>query len=101
MLGFDLDQQRPGYPIPNSVEALLVNLAFDTYLELGSIKESADTLNRRGYRTKTYTSRRGTHHPGSEFSISSMQYLLKNLAYIGKKEIIRDGESGEVISRSL
>ena len=95
LLGFDLDPKRPGYLIPNSVESLLVNLAFDLYLELASIKESAETLNRRGYRTKSYTSRRGKHHPGRQFSISSMQYLLKNVAYVGKKEIVQEGESGE------
>ena len=93
LLGYDLDPERPGYLIPSSVEALLVNLGFDTYLELGSIKENAETLNRLGYRTKSYDSRRGTHHPGTKFSVSSMQYLLKNVAYIGKKEI--GGEFGE------
>ncbi len=44
-------------------------------------------MNRRGYRTKAYASRRGKHHPGKEFTLSSVQYLLKNPAYIGKKEI--------------
>jgi site-specific DNA recombinase len=95
ILGFDPDPERPGYLIPNSVEELLVNLGFDTYLELGSIKETAETLNRRGYRTKSYTSRRGKFHSGTEFTISSMQYLLKNPAYVGKKEIARSSEAGE------
>lgn len=95
LLGFDLDSQRPGYLIPNAVESLLVNLGFDSYLELGSIKENAESLNGQGYRTKSYLSRRGTYHAGGEFSISSMQYLLKNVAYIGKKEIVQLSESGE------
>ncbi len=95
LLGFDLDPERPGYLASNSVEALLVNLADDTYLECGSIQETAEIVNRRGYRTKSYQSRRGIHHPGSEFSVSSMQYLLKNVAYIGKKELVHIGESGE------
>ena len=95
LLGYDLDPERPGYLNPNPVEALLVNLANDTYRELGSIKRTVDTVNRRGHRTKSYQSRRGKHHPGKDFSISSMRYLLKNVAYIGKKEIIRDGEFGE------
>ena len=43
LLGYDLNAERPGYLIPNPAEALLVNLAFDTYLELGSIKETADS----------------------------------------------------------
>jgi site-specific DNA recombinase len=95
ILGYDLNPDRPGYLIPNSVEQLLVNLGFDTYLDRGSIKETAETLNRRGYRTESYQSRRGKPHPGTEFTISSMQYLLKNVAYIGKKEIIRSNEAGE------
>ena len=95
LLGYDLDPEHPGYLIPNAVEALLVNLSFDTYLDLGSIKETAETLNRRGHRTKTYTSRRGKHHPGVEFGISSTQYLLQNPAYLGKKEIHPNGGSGE------
>jgi site-specific DNA recombinase len=96
LLGYDLDPQRRGYLIPNSMEELLVNLGFDTYLELGSIKETVDTLNRQGYRTKSYTSRRGNHHPGSKFTVGSLQYVLKNEAYIGKKEVIQSTESGEV-----
>ncbi|MFQ6026808.1 MAG: recombinase family protein [Dehalococcoidia bacterium] len=95
LLGFDLDLQRPGYLIPNPEEVVIVLLAFELYLELGSIKGTAEELNQRGYRTKSYTSRRGKHHPGTKFSISSMQYLLKNVAYIGKKEVLQVGESGE------
>ena len=94
LLGYDLNPERPGYLIPNAVEALLVNLASDTYLELGSIKETADALNSWGYRTKTYESRRGKQHHGVKFAISSTQYLLKNPAYLGKKEIRQIGELG-------
>lgn len=95
LLGFDLNPERPGYLIPNPVEALLVNLAFDTYLEVGSIKETAGTLNRHGYRTKSYQSRRGNLHAGTEFSISAVHYSLMNPAYLGKKELVQDGEFGE------
>ena len=95
ILGYGLDPERRGYLIPNEVESSLVNLAFDTYLGLGSIKGTALDVNGRGYRTKSYTSRRGKLHPGVEFGVSSMQYLLRNVAYIGKKEINQGGEFGE------
>jgi site-specific DNA recombinase len=95
ILGYDPDPDRPGYLIPNPTEVLLVNLAFDLYREQGSIKQTAQTLNRRGYRTKSYNSRRGMCHSGTEFTVSSMQYLLKNPAYIGKKQIIVGSEAGE------
>jgi hypothetical protein len=44
-------------------------------------------MNGRGYRTKSYKYRRDIVHPGDEFNDSTVQYLLKNPAYIGKKEI--------------
>ncbi|MFQ6028916.1 MAG: recombinase family protein [Dehalococcoidia bacterium] len=93
LLGYDLDPERRGYLIPNPAESLLVNLSFDLYLELGSIKETAQELNRQGYRTKSYTSRRNKQHRGSLFSVSSMQYLLRNVAYLGKKPIDATGDA--------
>jgi len=75
--------------IPNPEEAAIVNFAFDKYLECGSITETAGALNSRGYRTKSYSSRRDVYHRGELFYISIVQYLLRNPAYIGKKEINR------------
>ena len=62
-----------------------MNTAFETYLECGSIAETAATLSRLGYRTKSYTSRREVYHPPKEFSTTSVQHLLKNVGYIGKR----------------
>ena len=87
LLGYDLDPDKKGSLVPNPEEALLVNFAFDSYLECGSLKNTAQALNRHGYRTKAYTSRRDKYHPGSEFTITSVQYFLKNPAYLAKKEI--------------
>jgi site-specific DNA recombinase len=87
LLGYDTDPNKKSTLIPNHAEALVVNLAFDKYLECGSLKETADTLNSLGYRTKSYTSRRDVYHPGGKFYVSMVQYLLRNPAYAGKKEI--------------
>jgi site-specific DNA recombinase len=95
LLGYDLDPNRKGHLIPNPEEVALVNLAFDTYLACGSIAETATALNRRGYRTKAYTSRREKIHPGSEFGTTSVQYLLKNPAYVGKKEVNKKAKGRE------
>ena len=85
LLGYDLDPDHKGHLLPNQAEAVIVNAAFDTYLECGSIAQTTEALNRRGHRTKTFTSRTGRHHPGTEFSTTSVQHVLKNLAYIGRK----------------
>ena len=87
LLGYDLDPDHKGHLIPNEAEAAMVNAAFDAYLTRGSIAQTAAILNRRGYRTKAYTSRRGRHHAGAEVSTTSVQHLLKNVAYLGQKII--------------
>ena len=92
LLGFDLDPDRKGYLIPNDTELQTVEFGLETYLELGSIKAAARAMNRAGHRTKSYVSRRGKVHPGQEFSFSTVQQMLKNPAYIGKRQI--DGLNG-------
>lgn len=49
LLGYDPDLERPGYLKPNLAESRLINHAHDTYLQLGSIKGTVDTVNRQGY----------------------------------------------------
>jgi len=87
LLGYDTDSNKKSTLIPNPAEAAIVNFAFDKYLECGSITETSDALNSRGYRTKSYSSRRDIYHPGERFYVSTVQYLLRNPAYAGKKEI--------------
>jgi site-specific DNA recombinase len=89
LLGYDTDPNKKSTLIPNQQEAAIINFAFEKYLQCGSITETAEAMNGRGYRSKSYTSRRGTFHPGGEFYVSIVQHLLKNSAYIGKKEINR------------
>lgn len=98
LLGYDLDREHKGFLLPNPEEAALVNFAFDSYLKSGSIKSTRDALNSRGYRTKAYKSRRGTMHQGAEFNFTSVQFLLKNPAYVGKKIIGRRPEARLVLA---
>jgi len=95
LLGYDLDANSKGNLIPNPDEAGVVNFAFDSYLESGSIAETAKRLNSRGFRTKAFTSRRDVVHPGKEFQDTVVQYLLKNHAYIGKKEVNKSTKARE------
>ena len=87
LLGYDLDPQKKSYLLVNEREAELVRFAFKTYLEVGSVAKTSQILNARGYRSKSYTSRRGKLHPSAKFVHSSVYNLLTNPAYIGKKEI--------------
>jgi len=87
LFGYDTDTKNRGSLVPNGKEAAIVNFTFDHYLKCGSIGETAKELNRRGYRTKEYKSRRGSLHPARKFGFASVHGMLHNLAYIGKKEI--------------
>ena len=93
ILGYDPDHVNRSTLQVNTQEAAAVHAAFELYLQIGSLKETAAALNHRGYRTKSYTSRRGKHHPGKPFTITSVQYLLKNPAYAGKKEVNKKAKS--------
>ena len=87
LLGFDPDPNRKGYLIPNQTEVLAVDFAMDAFLETGTIAGAVAAFNSSGYRTKAYTSRRDTRHVAKEISYTTMQHLLKNVAYMGKRAI--------------
>ena len=72
----------------------MVNAAFRLYLQTGSLKDTASALNERGYRSKSYTSRRGQVHPGKPFSLTAVQGLLKNRAFVAIKEIGKRNKRG-------
>ena len=60
------------------------------YLELGSVNELADDLNRQGYRTKIQHRASGPHRGGCVFRRGTLYHLLANRIYIG--ELVHKGE---------
>ena len=91
ILGYDIDPENPGIPTVNREEAQLVNLIYNTYLTGLSILRTAETVNGRGYRTKSYTSRRGVARGGKPFCDTSISRILSNTFYVGK--VRHNGES--------
>ena len=87
IFGYDLDPDKKGNIIPNDKEKVIVNFAFDTYLRNGSIHATVRAMNENGFRTKQYESRYERSHPAREFTYSTIQHVLTNFAYIGKKEV--------------
>ncbi len=87
IIGYDLNLQKKGYPLINEKEKALVQFAYKTYLQCGSILTTVKRLNDNGYRTKEFTSRRNKFIPGKKFGYTTIHHLLTNLAYTGKKEI--------------
>ena len=78
ILGYDVDPDNPGIPTVNDQERDLVLLIYKTYLETDSYKRTAETLNQRGYRTKSYVSRRGSARGGRPFKDTTINRALTN-----------------------
>lgn len=84
ILGYDNDPDNKGVPKPNAVERELVLLIFRTYFREKSFRATAQVVNGKGYRTKSYVSRRGNVRPGKKFNNTSIMRILQNEFFIGK-----------------
>ena len=91
VLGYDIDHERKRLVV-NPDEAEQVREVFDLYLEKQSMLHVVCELNRRGWTTKSYQTKTGSHHPGAVWDKSKLQRILINVTYIGKTR-----HHGEVI----
>jgi hypothetical protein len=80
--GYDIDPRTHKLVI-NPAEADIVREVFATFLELKSITAVMHALNAKGYRTKTFTSRRGRVYPGNPWCRFYIRRVLTNPLYIG------------------
>ncbi len=99
ILGYDSDAVTKKIQI-NEDEAKIIRLAFDLYLQYGSPKQVALELNKMGYKTKSWTSRKGVYHAGGKFAIAGLKYIFQNPMYIGKvkhHDKIYEGEHEAII----
>lgn len=108
-LGYDLVEKAL---VVNEAEAARVRAAFDLYLELRSLIDVAEELNRRGWTTKSWTTNQGIERPGRAFTKSSVRDLVRNPVYCGRvragdalvpgtHEAIVDIETWEAVQRQL
>jgi site-specific DNA recombinase len=81
ILGYDVVDKRLAV---NADEAAQVRATFQLYLEHGTLRATVEELRRRGWRNKTFRTRKGTTTAGSDFAINSLHGLLVNPLYIGQ-----------------
>ncbi len=97
VLGYDVVDTKL---VVNSEEAERVREIFQTYLEHRSLLAVAKRLNARGWRTKRWTTKKGTERGGRPFDKSSLYQLLTNVVYVGKvryKDEVHEGEHEAII----
>jgi site-specific DNA recombinase len=85
-------------------EAETVRLIFRRYLELKSIRELAEDLDRQGIRTRRQTLSTGQSRGGIRFGVGALAHLLRNRFYIGEvfyRRAVHAGEHEAILERSL
>ena len=99
MLGYDIDP-RGGRLVVNQGEAARVREIFSLYAKHRSLVAMVAGLRRLEWTTKSWTTKKGLHHAGSEFNKVILLRLLTNAIYTGKiehKGIIYAGEQAAII----
>lgn len=85
-LGYDVVGKKL---VVNADEAERVRAIFRLYLEKGSLLDTVDELNARGWRTKSWTGKRGQHVESAVWSIESLRQMLDRVTYVG---LVRAGK---------
>ena len=104
LLGYDIDPDNKGVLKPNEAERELVLLIFQTYVKEQSFRATARIINEKGYRTKSYVSKRDTVHIGKKFNKTQIMRMLQNEFYIGKithKGEVYEGQHEPIIPLEL
>ena len=103
ILGYDVDRERKK-PLVNPEEALLVKHIFRRFTQLASARAVAAELNRQGYRTKSWTTKKGKHRSGRPWNTGHIYRLLGNRLYKGEvvhKGKVYPGEQESIVSEGL
>jgi site-specific DNA recombinase len=101
LLGYNLVDSKL---VVDPDEAEQVRQIFGLYLEHEGLLRVVEELDARGWRTKRWTTGRGTVRGGRAFNKNSLWYLLTNITYVGKvryKEEIHEGEHEGIIDGDL
>ncbi|MCU1338461.1 MAG: Resolvase domain protein [Bryobacterales bacterium] len=103
VLGYDVDP-KGGRLNVNAAEAERVREIFRIADQTGSLAGTLQEMNARGFTTKDWTSRQGTHHAGRAFPKGILRALLGNVLYKGSirhRETVYPGEQEALVGEQL
>jgi len=83
VLGYDIDSGGKRLVV-NEAEAERVRGIFELYLELRALLPVIRELDRRDWRSKSWTTRKGQRRGGRVFTKTRLQELLTNALYVGQ-----------------
>jgi site-specific DNA recombinase len=94
LLGYDVDP-RGSKLVVNEAEAVRVRAIFALYLRHQALLPVVTELERRGWRTKAWTTRKGRARGGQRFTRTNLYHLLTRVAYVGKVQYRSEVHKGE------
>jgi site-specific DNA recombinase len=103
VLGYDLDRTASRLVV-NEREAIRVRRIFEMYLQQQALLPTVAELERLGWVTKQWTTRKGTQRGGRPFDKNTLYNLLTNVVYLGKvcyREEIYEGEHPGIVDAEL
>ncbi len=99
VLGYDVDS-RGGRLLVNEEEAVRVRAIYDLYLDHQALLPVVQEIDRRGWRTKRWVTKKGCERGGKPFTKSSLFRLLTNPIYTGKvvyQGTVYEGEHAAIV----
>ncbi len=90
--------------VPKSEESKTVELIFEEYLSLKSVRLLSEMLANKNIRTPRRVSKKGRHYGGKEYSRGHLYKILNNPVYIGKvrhKYKIYEGQHETIIDNDV
>jgi site-specific DNA recombinase len=100
-LGYDVRDHRL---VVNAKEAATVRLIFRLYIELRSVRQVRDELDRRSIVSKQRVSKSGARSGGVRFGRGALYEMLANPIYVGEirhRRVSHPGQHEAIIERSL
>jgi site-specific DNA recombinase len=94
LLGYDVDPHGSKLVV-NEEEALRVRAIFELYLQHQGLIPAVQELEKRGWLTKRWQTRKGHSRGGQRFTKSSLHHLLTNPVYLGKVRYKKELHPGE------
>lgn len=99
-LGFDRNPKNPGELVSSPNGAEEIKAIFELFLKIGSVKKTCRELSRQGIHSKRYVNKHGCEKGGGHMTVTSLQKILTNRAYIGLREIGKTKGKIEVVKAS-
>jgi site-specific DNA recombinase len=103
LLGYDVNPDTKKLLV-NKEDAKIIRLIFQRYIELGSARDVAKELNRKGLKSKTWKSKKGRLHKGGVFTPAMIYRTLANSIYAGMvhhNDKVFPGEHKAIIDQKL